>query len=94
MEGYDVLQLRVEFENEEVPWMYPIALEGRTVSGIFVNNIPQGNVKECTNVDEFGCYFKCSECQRDYLPVQITRFTDKLDWHRCPNCGAKIRGGE
>ena len=35
---YDVARLRIEFGIGETPWMYPLALNGRTISGVFVDD--------------------------------------------------------
>ena len=37
-DGYDVARLRIEFEGEEIPWMYPLALNGRVIKDVFVDN--------------------------------------------------------
>jgi len=37
--GYPTMRLRVEFAGEEQPWMYPIALNGREVIGIYVDGV-------------------------------------------------------
>ena len=34
---YDVARLRIEFEGEEIPWMYPLALNGRSIQGVYVD---------------------------------------------------------
>ena len=38
MQPYDVARLRIEFQDGEVPWMYPLSLNGRTISGVYVDN--------------------------------------------------------
>lgn len=35
---YDVARLRIEFQDGEVPWMYPLALNGRVIRGVYVDN--------------------------------------------------------
>ena len=39
MAPYDVCRLRVEFSGEENPWMYPLALNGRIIQGVFVDGV-------------------------------------------------------
>lgn len=50
-DGYPTLRLRVEFESGETPWMYPIALNGREVTGIYVDDVryvPEGDAIKLT----------------------------------------------
>ena len=47
MQPYDVARLRIEFDGEEIPWMYPLALNGRTISGVFVDNERYERVDDC-----------------------------------------------
>ena len=44
---YDVARLRIEFEGEEIPWMYPLALNGRVIQGVYVDGKRYERVREC-----------------------------------------------
>ena len=46
-QGYDVARLRIEFGDGEVPWMYPLALNGRTIKGVYVDGERYERVREC-----------------------------------------------
>ena len=35
--AYDVCRLRIEFSGEAISWMYPLALNGRTIEAVFVD---------------------------------------------------------
>lgn len=40
--GYDVLRLQADFEGQEFPWMYPLALNGRRLMRLTANGpLPQ-----------------------------------------------------
>ena len=82
MQPYDVARLRIEFQDGEVPWMYPLALNGRTISGVYVDNMRYERVREChdENNHEFNG-FTCSECS------EWTGYDEP--WY-CPWCGAKV----
>lgn len=37
--------------------------------------------------------YKCSKCNESYLK-ELVYFSDNLQYHFCPNCGANMRKGE
>lgn len=46
-ESYDVCRLRIEFDGDETPWMYPLALNGRSIQGVFVDGERYERVVRC-----------------------------------------------
>lgn len=46
-EGYDVCRLRIEFEDGEFPWLYPLALNGRVIKAMFADGEPVERVVRC-----------------------------------------------
>ena len=34
--GYDAIMLHIDFEGEEQPWMYPLALNGRVIERVLI----------------------------------------------------------
>lgn len=99
MEGYDVCRLRIEFEGEEIPWMYPLALNGRTINGVFVNDeeylaesdwrfveITAEHV-DCEQGKVITRYERVRECAPTIEPWGSD--TAKFDAY-CGNCGCEI----
>ena len=48
MSGYETLMLHLEFEGQEVPWMYPLALNGRKLSKVVIGGEEYQAVSICT----------------------------------------------
>ena len=98
MQPYDVARLCIEFQDGEVPWMYPLALNGRTISGVYVDNERYERVVEC-EPEWDGQWFRCGFCGErlarfgvrttQTLGGVISRRIAEPPKH-CPNCGAKV----
>ena len=98
--GYDVARLRIEFEGEETPWMYPLALNGRVIRGVYVDGERYERVRECENASRYAGEFKCSECgaawkTEDMDLVEPTLWIDGVaDYPSyCQHCGARVKEG-
>lgn len=105
MAPYDVCRLRIEFECEETPWMYPLALNGRTIKGVFVNGERYERVRVCENLGKrySGTWFICSKCgaesangtyserwmHQDHTDEECTEYNGEA-FSYCPNCGRKV----
>ena len=90
---YDVARLRIEFEGEEIPWMYPLALNGRVIKGVFVGNERYVPERECaptiepwkSDVAKFDAY--CGNCGCE-IGDKLMRLPNY-----CPHCGARVKEG-
>ena len=85
MQPYDVARLRIEFQDGEVPLMYPLALNGRTISGVYVSGVRVELIGECYDVSVDESQFICSKCE---CTVEIPMLWGVLN--HCPDCGAKV----
>lgn len=93
-DGYDVCRLRIEFDGEEIPWMYPLALNGRVIQGVYVDNERYERVMECEMERsfieprrlDFMQEYLCSECG-EYSYMQIACDGDGINY--CSICGAR-----
>ena len=88
-QGYDVARLRIEFQGEEIPWMYPLALNGRVMKGVYVDGERYERVRECRaiaiyNMHDEWCGDECSACGYEWYEDE-PRF--------CPHCGARVKEG-
>lgn len=86
-QGYDVARLRIEFEGEEIPWMYPLALNGRVMKGVYVDGERYERVRECFPSENGECLsgtdcpaWTCSECGELF----------EIFAKYCMNCGRKV----
>lgn len=89
--GYDVARLRIEFEGEEIPWMYPLALNGRSIQGVFVDGERYERVRECNVIKLFSARFP-HEFGNEVVELSCGHLTSRHDSF-CPKCGARVRGG-
>lgn len=86
-QGYDVCRLRIEFQGDEIPWMYPLALNGRSIQGVFVDSERYERVRECELEHHETGWVSCRECNTSWK-------NDRPHvYRRCPYCGARVRGG-
>ena len=60
---YDVVHLRIEFEGGKIPWMYPLALNGRVMKGGYVDG------------DLFAPVVRCRDCQH-FTPKGTYKFSN------------------
>lgn len=100
--GYDAIMLRIDFEGEQQPWMYPLALNGRVMKGVYVDGERYERVRECEYVYD-GKWFACSACgeQLGYLGMSVStgkhgeviREALHKDKVFCPYCGARVKEG-
>ena len=84
---YPALRLRVEFAGEEHHWEYPIALNGRTVAGVFLDGerwVPEGRASRDAAMGELKpCPFCGGEAKmRRYPHCTIVR---------CENDGCAVK---
>ena len=101
-EGYDVCRLRIEFEGGEIPWLYPLALNGRVIKAMFADGEPVERVVE--RAPEWdGQWFRCGACGEslDRFGVRTTQMLGGTTVRRiaeppkrCPECGARVKEGE
>lgn len=94
---YDVARLRIEFEGGEIPWMYPLALNGRVIQGVFVDGERYTHEHTCrmeyqTEGMQRG-WWKCLECGEAMDTIEACGGRKPPRW--CGNCGARVEeGGE
>lgn len=87
--GYDVLRLQADFEGQEFPWMYPLALNGRSIQGVYVDGERYKRAMTCRlelepNSDRL---WWCSNCRSYHEHVS------NYPWEHCPRCGARVEEG-
>lgn len=84
-QGYDVARLRIEFQDGEVPWMYPLALNGRVIRGVYVDGERYERVRECELEHHDTGWVSCRECNTSWK-------NDRPHvYRRCPYCGARVK---
>lgn len=89
-QGYDVARLRIEFGDGEVPWMYPLALNGRSIRGVYVDGERYTHERTCHaiaiyNMHDEWCGDECSACGYEW-------YEDEPNY--CPRCGARVKEGD
>ncbi len=86
---YDVARLRIEFGDGEVPWMYPLALNGRVIRGVYVDGERYTHERTCRDASlDSSTQFYCSECE---CTVDVPLAWGAVNY--CPGCGARVKEG-
>ena len=90
--GYDAIMLRIDFEGDEQPWTYPLALNGRVMERVTIGGERYERVRECENQYKHDVYsFECSKCCCDVSGGDEYGHNSTHGRFRyCPNCGAKV----
>lgn len=90
VEMSEICRITVYFSDEENPWEYPLALNGRTIERVTFGGVEVAPVRECSVVNDIEprdttmrVIGSCSECGHILCGS---------DWC-CAHCGARVRGG-
>ena len=51
------------------------------------------DIATCVNESDEPSIFKCSACGRIYVPVQIMKEGQAVEWNACPGCAARVLWG-
>lgn len=83
--------IKIKFEGQECLWVYPLALNGRTIESVSIGGVEYEPKTECQleecSWDDGQCTWgvRCTACD--------TRFehTHGVLWNKCPRCGAEVK---
>ena len=78
--GYDTLMLHIDFEGEEQPWTYPLALNGRRIERVLIG----GDLYKRVCSDD--SVIACPHCRR------AIAMNECISVITCPICGKPVSG--
>ena len=92
-DGYDVMRLQADFEGQEFPWTYPLALNGRKLVRFSVDGVEWAPARECeVESTLLWDFFREEDYYEHRLSCGHVATSDYEEPPRfCCECGVKIR---
>ncbi len=82
--------IKIKFEGQERLWVYPLALNGRTIESVEVGGVEyepkasKGSCKVFYDASDHGDVWTCGECKESWI--------QDTDWPKvCPYCERTVK---